>query len=173
MTKSFALLLLIAVAVAGCSRRPAESTTTQADLTAVGSKYLVASEPADAKPVAEAIVADDQAEVTVVGRIGGSENPWVDDMAAFTIVDPALKACSDIPGDNCDKPWDYCCESSDTLKAHSVAVKFMDEKGSVVPADARKLFGVEPLQTVVIRGKLQKDESGKTAVIAEKMYVQK
>ena len=92
---------------------------------------------------------------------------------AFTIVDPSLKACSDIPGDNCSKPWDYCCESPDTMKTHTLAVKFTDEKGSVVTADARKLFGVEPLQTVVVRGKLQKDESGKTAVIAEKMYVRK
>jgi hypothetical protein len=172
MYKAIALSLLIGVAVAGCTSRQTDSTV-EANFTTVGAKYLAESEPADAKPVAEAIGADDEAEVTVVGRIGGAKNPWVDNMAAFTIVDPSLKACSDIPGDNCPEPWDYCCESSDTMKTHTVAVKFTDEKGSVVPADARKLFGVEPLQTVVIHGKLQKDKSGKTAVIAEKMYVRK
>jgi hypothetical protein len=172
MYKTIALLLLIAVAVAGCSRRQTEPAA-EADISAIGANYLVNSEPADAKPVAEAIGANDEAEVTVVGRIGGSENPWVDDMAAFTIVDPSLKACSDIPGDNCSKPWDYCCENRETLQSHSVAVKFTDEKGAVVPADARKLFGVEPLQTVVVHGKLKKDASGQTAVIAEKMYVRK
>jgi hypothetical protein len=172
MYKTLALLMLVTVALVGCSKRQAEQSAAT-DVSAVGAKYLADSEPADARPVAEAIGADNEAEVTVVGRIGGSENPWVDDMAAFTIVDPILKACSDIPGDNCSKPWDYCCESSDRLKTHTVAVKFTDEKGSVVPADARKLFKVEPLQTVVVHGKLQKNASGQTAVIAEKMYVRK
>jgi hypothetical protein len=172
MYKITALLLLVAVAVAGCTSRPADSTV-DADISAVGEKYLIESEPADAKPVAEALAADNEAEVTVVGRIGGSENPWVDDMAAFTIVDPSLKACSDIEGDPCETPWDYCCEPRESLRKNSVMVKFADNKGAVVPADARKLFDVEPLQTVVVRGKLHKDESGKTAVIAEKMYVRK
>ena len=172
MYKTIALLVLVAVAIAGCARRQTESTV-EADISAVGEKYLVDSEPADAQPVAEALGADNEAEVTVVGRIGGSENPWVDDMAAFTIVDPTLKACSDIEGDACETPWDYCCEPRESLRKNSVMVKFADNKGTVVPADARKLFGVEPLQTVVVRGKLHKDESGKTAVIAEKMYVRK
>jgi hypothetical protein len=171
MYKTLALMFLVSVAIAGCTSRQTDSTV-EADFSAVGAKYLVDREPADAQPVAEAIGAEDQAEITVVGRIGGSENPWVDDMAAFTIVDPSLKACSDIPGDMCEKPWDYCCDSA-KLPTHSVAVKFTDDKGSVVAADARKLFGVEPLQTVVIRGKLRKDDSGKTAVIAEEMYVRK
>jgi hypothetical protein len=172
MYKKLALLLLVTVTLFGCSKRQTEQSAG-ADVSAVGAKYLADSEPADAKPVAQAIGADDDAEITVVGRIGGAKNPWVDDMAAFTIVDPSLKACSDIPGDNCPEPWDYCCESSETMATHSVAVKFTDGNGSVVPADARKLFGIEPLQTVVIRGKLQKDDSGKTAVIAEKMFVRK
>jgi hypothetical protein len=171
MYKTLALLLLATVALAGCSKRQTEQNA-EADFSAVGAKYLAESEPADAKPVAEAIGAENDAEVTVVGRIGGAENPWFDDLAAFTIVDPSLKACSDIPGDTCEKPWDYCCERA-KLPTHSVAVKFTDEKGSVVPADARKLFKVEPLQTVVVHGKLKKDASGQTAVIAEKMYVRK
>src|SRR5688500_19551994 len=111
MYKTIALLSLVAVGVAGCSRRQVH-TIVDSDVSAIGANYLVDSEPADAKPVAEAIGADDEAEVTVVGRIGGSENPWVDDMAAFTIVDPSLKACSDIPGDMCEKHWDYCCDSA-------------------------------------------------------------
>jgi len=172
MYKMLALLVLVAAVTVGCSSRETE-TGADAQVTAVGEKYLMEQEPADAQPVATAIQGDDETEVTIVGRIGGEANPWVEDLAAFTIVDPSLKACSDIPGDMCEKPWDYCCESPDTLQTHSVTVKFADEKGTVVPVDARKLFGVEPLQTVVIKGKLRKDKSGKTAVVAEKMFVRK
>lgn len=172
MYKMLALLLLVTAVAVGCGRRQTD-TSADTQVTTVGEKYLIDQEPADAQPVAEAIQGDDDTEVTVVGRIGGEENPWVEDLAAFTIVDPSLKACSDIPGDMCEKPWDYCCESPDTMQTHSVTVKFADEQGTVVPVDARKLFGVEPLQTVVIKGKLRKDKSGKTAVVAEKMYVRK
>ncbi len=48
---------------------------------------------------------EDGQDVVLVGRIGGSVNPWVEGRAAFSIVDPTLKACSDIPGDECKKPW--------------------------------------------------------------------
>ena len=52
--------------------------------------------------------AKDQTDVVIVGRIGGSENPWVDGRAAFSIVDPSLKSCAEVGLDNCPKPWDYC-----------------------------------------------------------------
>src|SRR5688500_15340786 len=172
MYKALALLVLGLMALVGCGRSQPDAETAD-DFGLVGAKYLVDKEPADVKPVAEAIqAADDKSDVTMVGRIGGAVNPWVDDVAACTIVDPSLQACSDIPGDNCPTPWDYCCDQKN-LKTHSVMVKFVDEKGSVVPVDARKLFDVEPLQTVVVKGHLQKDNSGKTALIAEKMFVRK
>jgi hypothetical protein len=172
MYKSIAFLLAV-IAVVGCGRKTDEGTESGV-ISDLGAKYLVEREPADAQGVGDALKAsDEEAEVTVVGRIGGEEHPIIEGLAAFTIVDTSLKACSDIPGDNCEKPWDYCCEPRESLKANSVAVKFTDEKGSVVPVDARELFDVKPLQTVVLKGKLQKDKSGKTALIAEKMYVRK
>ena len=172
MYKTIALFALAAVVIGGCARRQGDSDADD-QAKAVGEKHLIDQEPANAEPVGKAVQASDDTVVTVVGRIGGELEPMVDGLAAFTIVDPSLKACSDIPDDPCKTPWDYCCEDPDRLKTHSVMVKFTDEDGTVVPVDATKLFGVEPLQTVVIKGKLQKDESGKTAVVAEKMYVKK
>ncbi len=172
MYKMLLLLVLASLVTVGCARRESKPVADD-QVNAVGKKFLIEQEPADAQPVAEAIQADDDAEITIVGRIGGESKPLVEGLAAFTIVDPSLRACSDIPDDPCETPWDYCCEKEETLASHSVMVKFADEKGTVVPVDARELFGVEPLQTVVIKGRLQKDESGKTAVVAEKMYVKK
>jgi hypothetical protein len=172
MYKTLSLFVLAALVIAGCGRKQTDSDTDD-QVSAVGKKFLVEEEPAGAQPVAQAIQADDEAEVTVVGRIGGEAKPMIDGLAAFTIVDPSLRACSDIPDDPCETPWDYCCEDKEKLATGSVMVKFTDKDGTVVPVDAEKLFGVEPLQTVVIKGKLQKDDSGKTAVMAEKMYVKK
>ena len=173
MYKFMAMLVVAAVAIAGCGRKESKPVATN-DASAAGAKYLTQDEPTGAQPVAEAMkAAEDQAEVTIVGRIGGEKEPWVEDLAAFMIVDPSLKPCNEIPGDTCDTPWDYCCEKSETMQTHSVTVKFADEKGGVVPVDARKLFDLKPLQTVVVKGRLQKDKSGNMSVVAEKMHVRK
>ena len=108
----------------------------------------------------------------IAGRIGGSANPWIEGRAAFSIVDASLKACSDIPGDQCDKPWDYCCETPN-LPAATALVKVVDEAGDLVQADARKLLAVKELSSVIIQGKAQRDESGNLTVLAHGVYVKK
>jgi len=169
--------LLIAVALVGCTSHDAEqsSPAVSAAVTkgpsAEGQNLLLPSEPDGAQDViAMRESAADGDDVVVVGRIGGSENPWVDGRAAFLIVDSSLQACSDIPGDKCETPWDYCCQT-DKLPASKVLVKFTGEDGGLMPTDARTLLGVTELQTVVVQGKLKKDESGSMSVLASAMYV--
>lgn len=94
--------------VVGCSL---ETSTTSSPVTPVvdGSKYLLTTEPEGVTDVIQVRKeALDQEEVVIVGRIGGSENPWIDGRAAFSIVDTSLKSCADCGSDDCPKPWDYC-----------------------------------------------------------------
>lgn len=172
----FATIGLTAIALSGCGEgRPKNKSATPAEPAAAvdGSKYLLTSEPAGAANVIAAREsAKDDEEVVVVGRIGGSEDPWVAGRAAFSIVDPSLKACSDIPGDTCEKPWDYCCET-DKLPKATAFVKVVDEKGEPVKADSRQLWDLKELQTVVIRGKAKRDEAGNLTVLANGVYVRK
>jgi hypothetical protein len=104
--------------------------------------------------------------VVVVGRIGGDRNPWIEGMAAFTIVDLALKPCED----GCAAPWDYCCDLAD-LPASKVVVKIVDNQGRAVLIDSRKLLGVKELQTVVTQGKAKRDEAGNLTVLASGVFV--
>jgi hypothetical protein len=112
----------------------------------------------------------DGEKVVVVGRIGGDVNPWVEGRAAFTIVDLSLQACSDIPGDSCPTPWDYCC-ATDGLKTGSILVKVVDEGGQLVADDARTLLGVAELDTLVVEGTLQKGEEGNATLLASHVFV--
>jgi len=164
--QSICLLLTLAVFSVGCSETgPTVKPAAKGD-----PKYLLTNEPTGATGVADTLkAATDQQEVTVVGRIGGAEDPWVKGVAAFTIVDTKLKPCNEIPGDNCPVPWDYCCDSNE-LPTHSVTVKFVDEQGAPIGVDARELLGVDHLQTVVVTGRMQKTND-KTVVLANKMYV--
>lgn len=181
MQKHMGLIVVLSLAVitvAGCAPQepPAGSQTTQTETAAPavdGAKYLLASEPEGAKDVINVReAAADEEEITIVGRIGGDANPWVDGLAAFKIVDPSLKACSDIPGDQCPKPWDYCCET-DKLPAATALVKFVNEQGDVVKSDARELLDLTELQTVVVHGKAQRDDAGNLTVLADGVFVRK
>lgn len=164
--------------VTGCGQStpaPEQTTATEpaAANSATTSEVLLTSEPAGAEEVIAARKsAEDDAEVVVVGRIGGSENPWVDGRAVFSIVDNSLKACSDIEGDGCEKPWDYCCET-DKLPTSTALVKVVDQDGTLINEDARQLLNLKELQTVVVKGKAKRDDAGNLTVFANGIFVRK
>lgn len=88
----------------GCgTQAPPAAPTVNAS--AAGTAYLLSTEPAAALSVKQARAdAKDAEQVTLVGRIGGDTNPWIDGQAAFLIVDSALKPCNEQHDDACPTP---------------------------------------------------------------------
>ncbi|MEN6496173.1 MAG: hypothetical protein ABFD16_17975 [Thermoguttaceae bacterium] len=161
------LMFVVGLIAVGCGRvsdSPAAGSGNGA-ATVANSTYRLASEPAGAQDVKLARTsAKDNDEVVVVGRIGGDANPWIDGMAAFTIVDLSLKPCED---GACGNP--YC--DADDLPTSKAMVKVVDGEGSVVPTESRQLLGVKELQTVVVRGKAKRDEAGNLTILASGIFV--
>jgi hypothetical protein len=156
--------------VVGCKQEGNITPAAVGKPSAEGEKYVLPTEPDAAQSVQSArTAAETEDEVVVAGRIGGSVDPWLEGIAAFSIVDPSLKACNAIPGDNCPTPWDYCCESN--LKDSMALVKIVDDGGNVVQSDARTLLGVKELDTVVVRGKAQRDDAGNLTILASGVHV--
>lgn len=167
---TIATSLLVVAMFAGCAEDPSTPVASYD-----GTKFILATEPAGAQNVIEVRQSSlDADEITIIGRIGGSLNPWVEGRAAFSIVDPTLLACSDDKADgepcSCTTPWDYCCET-DKLPSAMVLVTFVEPDGSVVKQSAQDVFNIEELQTVVIRGTAQRDDSGNLTVLATGMFV--
>lgn len=135
---------------------------------AAGEKYVAASEPTGAVAVGTAreSVKNDE-DVVLVGRVGGSEKPFVDGVAAFTIVDPKVPYCA--PDEGCETPWDYCCEQN-AVKNNIAMVKVVDGTKPVM-ADAKTLLGVKELNIVVVKGKAKRDDAGNLTVLAEQIFV--
>jgi hypothetical protein len=160
-----------ALCAAGCQKAPDKGSDSAANAAAAkASQHVLAAEPAGAKTVREVRQsAKDKEPVTMVGRIGGTAKPFVDGIAAFTVMDVALKPCEDA----CPTPWDCCCDDPKELRAGTATVKIVDAAGLPVAADARKLLAVKELSTVVIRGKAQRDEAGNLTVLADGVYVRK
>lgn len=146
------------------------SSLAAAPASTVDKNYLLDEEPKDAADViATRKDSKDQQEIVVVGRIGGRVNPWVKGMAAFSIVDRTLTPCSEMEGDTCKTPWDYCCETN--LPKATLLVMVTGKDGKVVKKDARQLLGVKELDTVTLVGKVKRDKAGNVSVLASKLYV--
>src|SRR3954465_15957425 len=96
-------LLIVVAGLAGCSENKPDAGPS-------GANYLLPAEPADAlgSSGAKQQTKDGDA-VGVGGHMGGKTPPWGGGQASFTIVGPALLACSDREGGSCERPWGSSC----------------------------------------------------------------
>jgi hypothetical protein len=161
--------VFVLAVIAGCSNSDVAKSPDDAASGTIDSRYVAASEPVGAVPVGEAreSVADKEI-VTLFGTIGGSSEPFVDGLAAFTIVDTKVPYCA--PEEGCPTPWDYCC-TQDQVKDNIATVKVVNESGQPVADDARKLLGVKELSTVVVQGTANRDDHGNLTIAATKVFV--
>ena len=159
---AFAGLALWSLSLGGCYQSPSAMNPTSA--------VLLPSKPAGAVSVIQARKdAKDRQPIVVVGRIGGGPKPFVDGLAAFSIVDLDIKPCSEKEG--CPTPWDYCCDL-DKLPERKALVKIVDAEGKPVAADARQLLDVKELSTVYVRGTVARDTNGNLTVLASGVFVE-
>lgn len=173
MFRSQLLVLAGIVALgAGCNSG-APPTAAPPQPTAAAAQYLLAEEPAEPKSVAEVKQsAQDGDEVTLVGRIGGSVSPFVSGRASFTVVDTSFVPCNEKDGDSCTTPWDYCCDT-DRLPGGTAVVKVVDGAGKTIAMDAKQDLGMKELQTVVVKGRANRDEAGNLTVLATAVFVKR
>jgi hypothetical protein len=162
------LLALSLPFVTACSK---SAPTAALPTSTVPGTFFVATSPPSPKSVAEVVAsAKDGDQVVVTGRVGGAHKVFVDDYAAFTIVDAKLKACSDNEADECKTPWDYCCESPETMAANALSVELVTD-GKLLKANPRGFHGLDLLKTVVVQGKVAKDSAGNVRVLATRVHV--
>ena len=174
----FSFLALI-LAAAACESKPAPVASTgngaPGAASVIPAGLFLASEPTatthvkDAKPGAK--VGD---KVTLVGRIGGSEEPFVEGRAIFTIVDTRVKACGEGTAmDSCKTPWDYCCEPREDLTANMATVRVVGPDGQPLKAGLQDVRGLKLLARVAVVGIVAQAEDGNLVVNASGLYVAK
>jgi len=178
-TLAYPLLLLVPICAASCGG----DSTDEAPVDPIASgasgasgqpelpeRYWLASAPADARDVGAARAdLTDGATVTVRGVIGGSKRPFVEGLAAFTLVDPALESCVG-EGGACKTPWDYCCVDPQTISENSATVEFRDGD-TLLETSLRGMNGLEPLATVVVQGVAERDPQGNVTIVSSGVRV--
>jgi hypothetical protein len=127
--------------------------------------WLLASMPEGAVGVAEAKPTAAEGERVVLhGRIGGRKDPLSSDSAVFIIMDPEVPSCADMEGDHCATPWDYCCETQESITASNATVQLVGSDGAPLAIDLGK-HGFEPLDEVVVVGTVAPRPNEQTLIV--------
>ncbi len=134
---------------------------------------LFVNEPiADARGVAE-VKKDETAtgDVVITGRVGGRADPFVNGASIFILTDSALKSCEQIHGDQCQQPWDYCCETRESLLANTATIRVTGADGKPLQLNIKDEHGLSPLATVTIAGTISTHEDNQLVIDAKRIYV--
>ncbi|MEX2016008.1 MAG: hypothetical protein WD873_05170 [Candidatus Hydrogenedentales bacterium] len=160
---------------AGCSdtgnRSSAVEESAPAQQAPLPDGLIVAQAPAGAMSIKQ-IKAEDHTgdEVTITGRIGGREEPFVAERAMFTMTDLTLPTC-EAPADSCPTPWDSCCELPEDIMANMISVQVADESGAVLKHGLQGESGLDPLATLTIRGTVTQQDADVLVLTAKEIYV--
>ncbi|QDS97052.1 hypothetical protein [Adhaeretor mobilis] len=172
----FSLLIcsLAIVTSTGCgtaANSATNTTTTAADIDA--SQYQLAEEPDDAVGVIAAREsAVDGAPLVLMGRVGGSANPWIDGRAAFTLLDASMSVVAEGEDSGDDEMCLGDCCAVDRQNCTTL-VKVVDAQGKLVPVDSRELLGLKEADMVVVKGTAQKDKTGNFVMLAKGVFIRK
>lgn len=171
MKSFYTLLGIVSLTVAtGCGTATdfavVQATTVNVD----GSKYLLDEEPDGAVGVIAAReTAEDGKPLVMVGRIGGTKNPWIVGRAAFTLLDASMTVVAEgemTEGAICTEE---CCDAE--RATCTAVVKIVDQNGSLISVDSRQLLGVKDSDMVVVKGRAKKDDKGNFVMLADQVYI--
>lgn len=142
-------IVLATLLLAGCGD---SEPAAEAPLATAPSNWLLASEPGGAQGVTDAKSSAIEGEQIVLrGRVGGRKAPLTEGSAVFTVMDLAIPHCGDNPNDACQTPWDYCCETPDTITANAATILVLGADGQPIP-ESPEAQGVAPLDEVIVVG---------------------
>ena len=156
--------------LASCGKKETSESTATPVATAPSSELqlvLAATPAGDAQEIhlvrATAKPGD---EITIVGKIMGNVKPFIDGRAAFTVADPTIiTPCNENPDDECDTPWDACCDSKEQKLVGLASVQILDSDGRVLKEGLEGVGGLAKLSNVTVTGKVADGSSPDSLIV--------
>ncbi len=168
--KTTCLLIATAILLVSCNKEETTTATTTPASTAPSASLsqvfgtAPAGEP-QAIPIAKT-TAKPGDEITLSGKIMGSSKPFVEGRAVFILGDPAvLTPCNEKPGDDCDTPWDTCCDSREDKKRGTATIQVLGPDGRVLSEAIQGVGGLEHLAAVTVTGEVAEGSSADLLII--------
>jgi hypothetical protein len=165
--KSTVLIPLTSLFLFSACQKSAESTITTSEAAAVSLEaWFTDTPPAD--PAAIHVLrttAKPGDTVTISGLVMGRMQPFVDGRAAFILGDPAkLTPCNRKPGDECETPWDVCCDT-EAISEATATIQLMGEDGRVLRQSIKGSHGLAELSEVTLTGTVDKASTAEALII--------
>ena len=155
------------------SKVEVSSTTTSPNTTL--ESVLLKTAPADAQSIALARASVEVGEIiTLKGKIMGRKDPFVDGRAMVVLGDPdKLTSCDLRPEDQCQAPWDVCCDDPDDIKNFTATIQVMDADGKLIKQGLKGIDGMSELSHLVVTGTIAEgSNAGNLLINATGIYVQ-
>jgi hypothetical protein len=166
--KTTCILIASIAILASCKEKTATTTTAPAKEPSAALSAVLAAPP---KGEAQAIAvlrasAKPGDEITLSGKIMGNAKPFVDGRAVFILGDPdVLTACNETPGDNCETPWDCCCDSPEDKRRGTATIQIVGADGRVLKEPVEGVGGLKNLATVTVAGKVAAGSSAELMLV--------
>lgn len=153
--KHYSILALGSIlTLASCSDEKDTSNPSKSAESTNLSALIITEEPTNAIDIADlrkSAKSGDQ--VTFSGDILGSEKVFIENRAVMILGDPKkLTACNLNPDDECETPWDVCCDDKEIKKASIVTVQAVDKDGKPLKEGFKGLSGMKELSSLVVTG---------------------
>jgi len=159
---------------ASCSEK--EETTETNTETGPLEELLLTSAPAKAVDIADLRKSAQTGDtVTFTGNVIGSDPVFMDGRAVMIMGDPKkITSCNLIPGDECETPWDVCCDDPDVIKASIVTVQVVDDAGKPLKTGLKGLGGMKELSALTVTGEVAEGSNKDNMLVnATGIYVQR
>lgn len=167
--KTTCIILVTTALLASCGKKEASVTAPTVIAPSAALSAVLAAAPKGEPKHIHLIrtTAKPGDEITISGRIMGSEKPFVEGRAAFILGDPeVLTPCNENPDDKCSTPWDACCDSPEDKKRGTATIQIVGADGRVLKESVEGVGGLENLATVTVTGKVAEGSSADVLIVS-------
>jgi hypothetical protein len=172
----------IALLSISCGNKDKETTGTPGAGASPGAasgplqSVIAAVAPDGALSVVAARAAAQPGEAIVLrGKVGGKFKPISDTAAILVLADEtAIKSCDETADDECETPWDYCCEEASTIAASTATIQVMGDDGKLLRSTLRGVGDIKELSHLVIAGTVDPTSTPEALIVnADKIHIEK
>ena len=178
MKKITKLTLILGTSLAtlscGDKEKPNTHETSAVNQNAIES-LIVSSAPENALPISEIRKSTKVGkEVTLSGVVMGRMDPFVDGRALVMLGDPAaITTCNLRPGDNCETPWDVCCDDPEVIAKSVATIQVLNDQGIPLKQNIKGVKGIKELSSLIVTGIIAEGSNDKNLLVnASSIYIQ-
>ncbi len=170
-TKQLTIVCIAALALSSCGKKETTAAVETAPPVATFDAHFTDQPIADPQAIHIArINAKPGTAIVIHGLIMGRGKVFVEGRASFLLGDrEKLTPCNTIPGDECETPWDACCDSKEAKREGIASIQIVDAEGRVLSGGIKGVKGLKELSAVTVSGTVDQSSTADNLVVNAKV----